>query len=275
MGKTVTTFLVDGDPQGTQYASISNKICQMFVIPRSNLAYLNEQSKLQKPAFYILTGEDESTKPQAYIGEIENFRERVKDHETKKSFWQKALIFISKGADMTKADVQYLEYRAISEAKKADKFVLNENKQTPKAPNLPEYQKDSMDEFFEDVKFLASFSGCTIFEITQPKEKHLFHAENRNCKATGFYSATGFTVMKGSTVAAETTPSFAWKEKRKSLIQEYTTIKNGKLVLNSDKTFNSPSTAASFCIGRSCNGWTIWTDDNGQTLDSVYRKQLE
>ena len=55
MGKTVTTFLVDGDPQGTQYASISNKICQMFVIPRSNLAYLNEQSKLQKPAFYILT----------------------------------------------------------------------------------------------------------------------------------------------------------------------------------------------------------------------------
>ena len=147
MGKTVTTFLVDGDPQGTQYASISNKICQMFVIPRSNLAYLNEQSKLQKPAFYILTGEDESTKPQAYIGETENFRERVKDHETKKSFWQKALIFISKGADMTKADVQYLEYRAISEAKKADKFVLNENKQTPKAPNLPEYQKDSMDEF--------------------------------------------------------------------------------------------------------------------------------
>ena len=108
MGKTVTTFLVDGDPQGTQYASISNKICQMFVIPRSNLAYLNEQSKLQKPAFYILTGEDESTKPQAYIGETENFRERVKDHETKKSFWQKALIFISKGADMTKADVQYL-----------------------------------------------------------------------------------------------------------------------------------------------------------------------
>ena len=83
MGKTVTTFLVDGDPQGTQYASISNKICQMFVIPRSNLAYLNEQSKLQKPAFYIHTGEDESTKPQAYIGETENFRERVKEQKNK------------------------------------------------------------------------------------------------------------------------------------------------------------------------------------------------
>ena len=51
---TVTTYLIDGDPKGTQYAFISNKICQMFVVPRSNLSYLNTQEKLQKPAFYIL-----------------------------------------------------------------------------------------------------------------------------------------------------------------------------------------------------------------------------
>lgn len=96
MGKTVTTYLVDGDPKGTRYAFISNKICQMFVIPRSNLAYLNEQDKLQKPAFYVLIGEDAAIKPEAYIGETENFKERVKDHDNKKSFWQKALVFVSK-----------------------------------------------------------------------------------------------------------------------------------------------------------------------------------
>ena len=133
MGKTVTTYLIDGDPKGTQYAFISNKICQMFVVPRSNLSYLNTQEKLQKPAFYILLGEDESTKPQAYIGETENFKERVKDHDSKKSFWQKALIFVSKDADMTKVDVQYLEHKAIAEAKKANAFVLSDNKQIPKA----------------------------------------------------------------------------------------------------------------------------------------------
>lgn len=105
MGKTVTTYLIDGDPKGTQYAFISNKICQMFVVPRSNLSYLNTQEKLQKPAFYILLGEDESTKPQAYIGETENFKERVKDHDSKKAFWQKALIFVSKDADMTKVQI--------------------------------------------------------------------------------------------------------------------------------------------------------------------------
>ncbi|MBE6195210.1 MAG: DUF4357 domain-containing protein [Rikenellaceae bacterium] len=35
------------------------------------------------------------------------------------------------------------------------------------------------------------------------------------------------------------------------------------------------NTAVDFCLGRSANGWTIWKDKDGNTLDSVYRKQLE
>ena len=275
MGKIVTTYLIDGDPKGTQYAFISNKICQMFVVPRSNLSYLNTQEKLQKPAFYILLGEDELTKPQAYIGETENFKERVKDHDSKKAFWQKALIFVSKDVDMTKVDVQYLEHKAIAEAKKANIFILSDNKQIPKAPHLPEHQQDSMNEFFEDVKFLASFIGCNIFEISQPKSEHLFYTKGRGCNAEGFYSSDGFTVLKGSVMAKTTVPSFNWKDKRKKMIQDYTTDDNGTLVLTSDKTFSSPSTAADFCIGSSNNGWLVWKDKDENTLDSVYRKQLD
>lgn len=275
MGKTVTTYLIDGNPKGTQYSFISNKICQMFVVPRSNLSYLNEQEKLQKPAFYILIGEDEATKPKAYIGETENFKERVKDHDNKKSFWQKALIFVSKDEDITKADVQYLEYKAISEAKKANTFVLSENKQVPKAPNLPEHQRDAMDEFFEDIKFLVSFMGCDIFEILQPKEEHLFYTKGRGCKASGYYNSSGFTVLKGSILANNCVTSFNWKEKREKLTKEYATFENGNWVMNSDKTFSSPSTAADFCIGSSNNGWLVWKDMDNKTLDSVYRKQLE
>ena len=275
MGKTVTTYLIDGDPKGTQYAFISNKICQMFVVPRSNLSYLNTQEKLQKPAFYILLGEDEATKPQAYIGETENFRERVKDHDSKKSFWQKALIFVSKDADMTKADVQYLEHKAIAEAKKTNAFMLSDNKQTPKAPNLPEYQQDSMDEFFEDVKFLASFIGCNIFEISHPKTEHIFYTKGRGCDAKGFYSSNGFTVLKGSIIAPTTTSSFSWIDKRNSIIKDYTTTNGNIITMTTNKTFSSPSTAASFCLGRSSNGWIEWKDKDGRILDAVHRKLLE
>lgn len=275
MGKTVTTYLIDGDPLGTQYLFISNKICQMFVVPRSNLSYLNEQEKLQKPAFYILIGENEETKSQAYIGETENFKERVKDHDNKKGFWQKALIFVSKDEDITKADVQYLEHKAISEAKKANTFVLSENKQIPKAPNLPEHQRDAMDEFFEDIKFLVSFIGCNIFDILQPKEEHLFYTKGRGCNARGYYNSSGFTVLKGSILAKNCVTSFNWKEKREKLIKEYATFENDNWVMNSDKTFSSPSTAADFCIGSSNNGWLVWKDMDNKTLDAKNRKQLE
>ena len=247
----------------------------MYVIPRSNLSILNERSELQTPAFYILLGEDESTKPKAYIGETENFRERVKDHDNKKTFWQKALLFISKDSTMTKADVQFLEHRAITEAKDSNTFVLSENKQTPKAPNLPEYRKDDMEGFFEDVKFLTSFIGCDIFNINTPQNEHLFYTKGRGCCAKGFYNANGFTVLKGSIIAKTTTPSLNWKEKRNKLLKDYTVSNGEKLELNSDKTFSSPSSAADFCIGSSNNGWIVWKDQNGQTLDAVYRKQLE
>lgn len=275
MGKTITTYLIDGEPKGTQYVFISNSMCKMYVIPRANLSILNERKELQKPAFYILLGEDESTKPKAYIGETENFRERVKDHDSKKAFWQKVLLFISKDAAMTKADVQYLEYCAIKAAKNANTFILDENKQTPKAPNLPEYRKDDMDGFFEDVKFLTSFMGCNIFDVAQLKEKHLFYTKGRGGDAKGFYDANGFTVLKGSIIAQSSVPSFTWKEKREHLLKDYTTGKGDKLALVSDKTFSSPSTAADFCIGSSNNGWLVWKDKDGQTLDIVYRKQLE
>lgn len=275
MGKTVTTYLIDGDPKGTQYVFISNKVCKMYVIPRSNLSILNERDELQKPAFYILLGEDEIAKPKAYIGQTENFRERVKDHDNKKGFWQKALVFISKDAAMNKADVQYLEYLAIDMAKRAKQYSLDDNKQTPNEPNMPEYQKDNMNEFYEDIKFLTSFIGCNIFEIVTESENHLFYTRGRGCDAKGFYNASGFTVMKSSVLAKNSVPSLHWQEKRDKLIAEYTSSMNGRIIMDSDKTFSSPSTAADFCIGSSNNGWLVWKDQNGQTLDTVYRKQLE
>lgn len=274
MGKTVTTYLVDGDPKGTRYAFISNKICQMFVVPRSNLDYLDKQKKLHKPAFYILIGEDEMAKPQAYIGETENFRERVKDHDQKKTFWQKALIFVSKDADMTKTDVQYLEYLAVQRAKHINRYGLQENKQTPKEPNLPEYQKDAMDEFFEDIKFLTSFIGISIFETASVNQLPVFHFRRRGANARGVYDGNGFTVLRESVLSKDAVSSCHAIARREMIIKDYSQINdNGNPVLTSDISFSSPSTAASICGGCSSNGWVEWKNDKGQTLDEIYRNK--
>ena len=186
MGKTITTYFIDGDPKGTQYSFISNKICQMFVIPRFNLEYLNEQEKLHKPAFYILTGEDETTKPQAYIGETENFKERIEDHDYKKTFCPKALVFVSKDEDMTKADVQYLEYKAIAEAKKANTFVLNENKQVPKAPNFPNINGTPWTSFLRTSSFSFLSSDAIFLNFSSLKKNTSFTLKDGDVMPTVF-----------------------------------------------------------------------------------------
>lgn len=132
-----------------------------------------------------------------------------------------------------------------------------------------------MIEFFEDVKLLTSFIGCNIFDVVVQKDRHLFYTKYRGCDAKGFYSENGFTVIKGSKIANTSVPSLIWKEKRKKEIELYTSFKNKVLILNNDRTFSSPSTAADFCIGSSNNGWNVWKDKSNKSLDEVYRKQLK
>ena len=62
---------------------------------------------------------------------------------------------------------------------------------------------------------------------------------------------------------------------RQRLLDEYTIEDSGKRILATDKLFSSPSTAATFCVGRSCNGWVEWKDKEGKTLDFIYRDKLE
>ena len=59
------------------------------------------------------------------------------------------------------------------------------------------------------------------------------------------------------------------------MIKEYGTLNNCQYVLISNLTFSSLSTAAMFCLGRPMNGWNEWKDKDGNTLDSVFRKQLK
>lgn len=76
--------------------------------------------------------------------------------------------------------------------------------------------------------------------------------------------------MKDSVIAKGTTASFKGKKNREDKLGKFTDA----LVMKSDESFDSPSAAAEFCIGRSCNGWLEWKDKDGKSLDSVYRKQL-
>jgi hypothetical protein len=154
------------------------------------------------------------------------------------------------------------------------------NEQSGKEISLSNYQIDIMEEFFDDVRLLASFIGCPIFE-KQEKTKmkngeNLFHIKVRDCDAHGIFNETDHSmrILKGSLLPQSTVPSYRDGEKRNAIIAAMSKpTKDGFWELQRDYVLASPSTAASYCSGRSCNGWTHWINDEGQSLDELYRSE--
>lgn len=263
-----------GDPKGAQYVLISNRVCKMIMIPRSELATVYSRDELKTPSFYILLGQSDDGSPMAYIGQTEDFTERVRQHDNKKKFWNKAIIFISIGGAMTKADVEYLEYQGFKLANRVKRYSLAENKQEPKEPHLPEHQRDAMDEYFSDCKFLVSFIGCNLFEEEKKeyaKNQITFYLSRRDCRAKGVYTPEGMVVLKGSHIVKDCVPSYKYAKKRTLWVQKNTYEENGERYLKADFTFDSPSTAACYCLGCSSNGWKDWATKDKKDLDSIYR----
>ena len=145
---------------------------------------------------------------------------------------------------MTKADVEYLEYKGYRLANKVKRYNLTENKQEPKKPHLPEHQQDAMDDYFEDCKFLTSFIGCNLFEEEKKEDttgQLTFYLTRRNCNAKGVYTSEGMTVLRDSHVVRESSASYKNRPKREEWLKKYTYYKNGEPYLKSDYSFDSPS----------------------------------
>lgn len=274
MGKTIITHFIEGTPKGIQSVQISNKTIMGFVIPRAEIKNMQQLDELSgAPSLYFLLGEELDGKEQAYIGQTDDFLSRVIDHNQKKDFWNKALVFISQADTLNKADVLYLEFLALQEAKENSTYSLKDNKQNPKEPTLQRHAKDTLNDFFDDVKFITEFLNYPLFkskEINQLKEYFFNYA--RGCNAKGYYDEKGFTLLKDSIVSQNEVPSFSWVEKRHQLLNRLVDQSADKWVLMQDYTFTSPSTALSFCTGNSINGWKEWKNKDGKTLDDVYRK---
>lgn len=279
MGKTITTYLIDGKPHGARYSKIDICTCKMYIIPRADIDIVRTRKELSQSALYILLlGDNEQGMPTAYIGECANFAKRIKGHNKKS--WEHVLVFIADNNIINKADVKYLEYLAINACNQANEYILPENKQIPsiKDLELPEPQENTNNLFFDAIKTLTFFSGYNIFNEIDNKNHHeLFFTKARGVNAKGFYNERGFTVQKGSILAKDMTDSFspALRAKREMLIAKLTSNVKGDIVLNSDYTFPSPSAASHFCLGRFSNGWLDWKDKTDQTLNDVYRKKLE
>lgn len=165
--KTIKIFLKDSDPEGIKIAEISNSIAKVFVIPRSQMDFIKSRPELREPAIYMLF-DDERTS--VYIGECENFSNRVKDHEAKKSFWQWAVICVTNSSGLNKADVKYLESYSVQRALEVGRFEV-QNRNSPMENFLHEFEQAAVMDYFADVELLLSALGYNIFERFKDESK--------------------------------------------------------------------------------------------------------
>ena len=275
--RTIITYLVEGTPNGIRTIELSNWIGKGVCIPRAKLKEASNRTELQSPGLYFLVGGEKQGVPSVYIGEAENLSKRIFQHE-KKDFWNLAICFSSKDQALTKADVKFLESRAVKLAAEAGQFELK-NSMNPVPNNLPEYQEASMEEFLANSRLLISALGFPVMESlieSEEKDSASYSIQTKDAVAHGIYNENGLVVLKGSTVCKEFTRSCPdnIKALRSKLLDQGILVKNAKgIEFSRDHAFSSPSTAAAIVCGASKNGWVTWKNQSGKTLDEIVRSK--
>ena len=171
MAKTIHTILYDDVLDGSKIITMDNCVCQLFDIRREYDSLISDAKEdLSKPALYILLNRENR---RAYIGETDDFLQRIASHNAKKSFWNEALAFMANDNSLTTTEVRYLESLSYEIARAANSYDLSENTQVPKRPFVQKIQEYKIKDFFKYVTLLTKFVGCDLFEKSQLRQPNV------------------------------------------------------------------------------------------------------
>lgn len=280
--KTITIYLLDGDPTGAKTVELSNFTGKGYLIPINKIEeVLNDkenQEELGRQCVYFLHGESEDGKKSVYVGEAESFISRINQHKKnlKKDFWNMAICFMATDKNLTKADVKYLENRIVEKIKEANRVIL-ENSSTPAETKLPRPDKARAEEFLQNIEIMLSSLGYTFLQAYKKTDDNLFFCQSKkiDANAAGMLVNEGFVVFPVSKISKQESPSISkglLKLRKDALNKSLLKDAGDFFILTNEYIFTSPSYAAGFVLGRNSNGWVEWKTRSGKTLDEIKRK---
>jgi predicted GIY-YIG superfamily endonuclease len=279
--KTIQIFLPGGDPRGIRVAELTTRIVQVIEVPRSLLADFLKMPESDQVAVYLLIGQsDETGEPRVYIGQTGDLRARLKSHNDKKDFWERAAVLISRTNSLTQTHALFLEWHCLQAVRKAGRYG-DENGNSGTKPHTPAPLEADCLEFYETGHTLLATLGYPLFDplakpVVGKEAEELFYCTASGADGRGQYTEEGFVVLKGSKGRLKSVPSFVgstWDEQRQQLIEVGDLKQEGDvLVVTKDLLFPNPSKAAAMLMARTANGWIDWKTDDGKTLDVVKRQ---
>lgn len=290
-------FLVDGGPTGLIIVEIVNWTGKVIVVPRSALASFLKRREAHNTGVYLLSGQDpdDPFRSRVYVGETESVGQRLRQHDSdeQKDFFDRAIVFISKDENLTKAHARHLEEQLERRIREAGRTTLMQGN-TPGGSSLPEADVSDMESFLDQIEVVLPVLGLDILRpipslgtanaklsATQSAEAPtiLFSFEVGNAKGRGI-EVDGEFIVKAQSIArdaeAPTLPK-AYKALREKLKAEGALLSapNGMLVFSRDVPFSSPSAAASTLYGASISGPGNWhVEGTNQTYADLRKDSL-
>lgn len=284
VSKSVQLHLVDGTAGGLIIAEIMNWTGKIMACPRSQLSSLLNREETRGTGVYILLGESDNdpSRPVAYIGETDEVRKRLIQHNQASDYWNRVITITNKDLNMTKAHVRFLESRLISKAKIAQRADLQNGNSAVLSP-LPESAQSDIEQFQEQVELILPLLNVNIFRSlstqlvasveskqgSSPIESPEFVLQSSSFTARAREVDGEFVVLEGSEASPiwrlqnSSSPPF-----RTKLIENRTLVPNddgSKLIFSRNHAFASPSGSATVVLGRNANGRLEWkVGDSGQ-----------
>jgi Domain of unknown function (DUF4357) len=274
-GTSIRIYLADGTPEGLRVLDKPNWTGVAIACSRAQYPQIRHREELNRAGIYVLIGDAEGPGAQAtiYVGEAELLRKRLDQQQQAKDFWTRFVAFASKDGSLNKVHGLYLESRLVGLANSAKRAVVD-NGNAPVPPQLSEPERADGDTFLDEMLVFFPLVGVSAFEMADASttDARVLHLKGPDTIARGYDTPEGFRVLAGATGRIETVPSIhAYLiAKRDQMIEAgLLAPEAGVLRLTQDYAFDSPSQAAAVLLGRSANGRTEWTDENGRTLKSI------
>ena len=121
----------------------------------------------------------------------------------------------------------------------------------------------------KDDMQLAEKVSFTVTKSNPPSGINLY-LKSGECNASGIYSAGMLTVLKGSKISSVT--SISCPVHIRQIRVENRPVIDRNHIVQRDFVFASPLSAAQFVTGYSANGYEIWKDRNGVSLNTLLKQ---
>ncbi len=152
-GRGINLFFKDGRYDSLMQIKSTLWKGLIYIVHRSDINKMLNLDELNRFGVYILLSDT-----QIYAGEASDLKNRIKQHDKAKDWWERAVLITTTDDSFDQTDINYLEASIISIVKEQSHLKC-ENKQTGNKKKLDEMKKAELDPFLEEALSIMEVLG--------------------------------------------------------------------------------------------------------------------